>query len=93
MADLTLPAPSGPAMAASAVPTAAEYIRTLAKQHGVSAESTSLDAFAANVSRLSDAEVPGDGVADLVVALKRAGVLDGSQATSLYGDHLAQTRG
>lgn len=92
MTDLTLPAPAT-AMTVSAAPTAADHIRVLARQHGVAPEHTLLDAFAADVSRLSDAEVPGDEIADLVVALKRAGVLDSSQATSLYGDHLAQTQG
>ena len=92
MTDLTLPAPAA-VKATSAAPAAADHIRALARQHGVAPEHTSLDAFAADVSRLSDAEVPGDEIADLVVALERAGVLDSRQATSLYGDHLAQTRG
>lgn len=79
MTDLIGPAP------------AAETVRALACRHGVAYEPTPLDAFAADVSRLSDAEVPGDEIADLVVALKRAGVLDSCQATSLYGGHLLET--
>ncbi len=93
MADLTLPAPATAEAAASTPATAADQIRALAQLHGVSAEPTTLDAFAADVSRLSDADVPRDEIADLVVALKCAGVLDSGLAASLYGDHLAQTRG
>ena len=95
MTDLTVPAPAADADAGTSTRTtsAAELIRDLARRHGVAYEPVPLDAFAADVSRLSDAEVPGDEIADLVVALKRAGVLDSRQAASLYGDHLAQTRG
>lgn len=92
MIDLTLHQASPPAMTAFTALTVADHIRGLARQHGVAPEHTPLDAFAADVSRLSDAEVPGDEIADLVVALKRAGVLDSRQATSLYGNYLAYTR-
>lgn len=91
MTDLTVRVPSAGASASTAL--AAETIRALASRHGVAYEPAPVDAFAADVSRLSDAEVPRDEIADLVVALKRAGVLDSRQATSLYGDHLVQTRG
>lgn len=93
MTDLTVPAPAIDAGASARAPSAAETIRALSRRHGVAYEPAQLDAFAADVSRLSDAEVPGDEIADLVVALKRAGVLDSGQAASLYGDHLAQTKG
>ena len=93
MTDLTVPVPSAGASASVSTATAAETIRALARRHGVAYEPAPVDAFAADVSRLSDAEVPRDEIADLVVALKRAGVLDSRQATSLYGDHLVQTRG
>ncbi len=93
MDDLTVPAPATSASADLGIASAAETIRALARRHGIVHEPTPLDAFAADVSRLSDAEAPQDEVADLVVALKRAGVLDSRQAAGLYGDHLAQTRG
>lgn len=93
MADLTLPPPAAAATNVATPVTAAEHIRALARLHGVTATPAPLDAFAADVSRLSDAEAPGDEIADLVVALKHAGVLDSRLAASLYGDHLAQTRG
>lgn len=91
MTDLTVSVPSSGASASTA--SVAETIRALARQHGVAYEPAPVDAFAADASCLLDAEVPRDEIADLVVALKRAGVLDSRQATSLYGDHLVQTRG
>lgn len=93
MTDLTLPALAAAATAVSTPDTTADQIRALARLHGVAAVPIPLDAFAADVSRLADADVPGDEIADLVVALKHAGVLDSRAAANLYGDHLAQTRG
>ena len=93
MSDLTLSAPAGGAEVTAATASAAEILRDLARRHGVAYEPAPVDAFAADVSRLSEAEVPRDEIADLVVALKRAGVLDSHKATSLYGDHLVQMRG
>lgn len=93
MTDPTPPVPSVGAGATARLLSAADTIRTLARRHGVAYEATVLDAFAADVARLSDAEAPGDEIADVVVALKRAGVLNARQAASLYGDHLAQARG
>ncbi len=93
MSDLTMPAPAVGADVTAGTASAAETLRALARRHGVAYEAAPVDAFAADVSRLSDAEVPRDEIADLVVALKRAGVLDSHQAASLYGDHLVQTRG
>lgn len=93
MDDLTVPAPAASAGLDATAASAAEAIRALARRHGIAYQPTPLDAFAADVSRLSDAEAPQDEIADLVVALERAGVLDSDQAIDLYGDHLAQTRG
>ena len=93
MDDLTVPAQAASASADLGNPSVAEAIRALARRHGVAPEPTPLDAFAADISRLSDAEAPRDEIADLVVALERAGVLDDNQAIDLYGEHLAQTRG
>lgn len=92
MDDLTVPAPASSAGLDATTASAAETIRALARRHGIAYQPTPLDAFAADVSRLSDAEVPQDEIADLVVALERAGVLDSDQAIDLYGNHLAQTR-
>ena len=91
--DLIVPVPAPDASASASTISAAQTIRALAQRHGVVYQPTPLDAFAGDVSRLSDAEVPENEIADLVVALKRAGVLDSGQATSLYGDYLVQTRG
>lgn len=88
MTDMALPAPTGAALAVSTATAMAGRIRALALQHGASLEHTPLDAFAADVSRLSDAEVPQNAIAGLLIALKRWGVLDNCQAISLHGDHL-----
>lgn len=93
MDDLTVPAPAASTGLDPTAASATETIRALARRHGIAYQPTPLDAFAADVSRLSDAEAPQDEIADLVVALERAGVLDSDQAINLYGDHLAQTRG
>lgn len=71
MTDLTLSAPAV-LTTTPATPAAADHICALDRRHGAAPKRTSLDAFAADVSRLSDAEVPGDEIADLVLALKRA---------------------
>ena len=94
MADLTMPVPAANVgVDSTRTASAAETIRALARRHGITHQPTPLDALAADISRLSDAEAPRDEIADLVVALERAGVLDDNQAIDLYGEHLAQTRG
>jgi len=74
MADQTSPildADTLPSTATAGSPSAADTIRALARRHGVAYEPAPLDAFAADVSRLSDAEVPGDEIADLIVGLRQ----------------------
>lgn len=69
--------------------TAETKIRKLAKQHGVTFTPTAEDAWAVQVKKLADAGVDSDPVADLVIALRRVGVLSATQATVLYIDHLS----
>ena len=66
-----------------------ETIRALAKQHGVTPERTALDDMADDFARLSDAEVEPDELADLVVTLKRKGILTADEAVKLYAQHVA----
>ncbi|MCA1441925.1 hypothetical protein I6F07_17215 [Ensifer sp. IC4062] len=40
------------------------------------------------MARLSDAEVPPDPVADLVVTLRRKGIVTDWKAAELYGNYL-----
>lgn len=65
-------------------------IYALAAQHGIVAERLPVDDWADQVARLSDAEVPADPVADLVVTLQRKGVLSGQEAADLFGEYLRE---
>lgn len=73
--------------------SAAETIRALARRHGVAYEPAPLDAFAADVSRLSDAEVAPDAVEDLLQALTKAGVITHGQRFALHATYLREQRG
>jgi len=68
--------------------TPEEVIRTLARQHGIAAERTATDAIADTITRLSGDDVTHDEVEDLVVNMRRKGIITSEQATSLYGDYL-----
>jgi hypothetical protein len=69
-------------------PTPEQVIRALAMQHGVVAERTATDAMADTITRLSGDDVVHDEIEDLVVAMRRKGIITSEQATSLYGDYL-----
>lgn len=65
-----------------------QFADAIAKRHGISAANAPIDAFAAAVSRLSDAEVHPDVTQDLLTALGRAGILAGHDVTMLLAAHL-----
>jgi hypothetical protein len=65
-------------------------IYELAAQHGIVAERLPIDDWADNVARLSDAGVPPDPVDDLVVTLRRKGILTDREATELLADCLSE---
>lgn len=90
MTDLIVPAPTADAGSIARAPLAAELIHALARRHGVAYESMPLDAFAADVSRLSDAEVVPDTVEDLLQALTRAGVITHGQRFALHAAYLCE---
>lgn len=69
-------------------PTPEQIIRTLARKHGVVVERTATDAMADTITRLSGDDVIHDEVEDLVVTMRRKGVITSEQATTLYGDYL-----
>ena len=64
------------------------YVASIAKQHGVSYLRTPSDELADVVTRLSGDEVSTDATEDLIVALRRANVIDGPTMISLLGSHL-----
>ena len=70
------------------VSSVSSYIDSIAKQHGVSYLRTPSDELADVVTRLSGDEVSTDATEDLIVALRRANVIDGPTMISLLGSHL-----
>jgi hypothetical protein len=50
-----------------------------AENHGLVAQTEPIDTFADAVSRLSDAEVDLDPIERLLLAIERAGIVDGRQ--------------
>ena len=75
--------------------TAEECIRALAKQHGIVAARTGLDDWADDVTRLAGDDVAFDEVQEVVVALRKAGVINGVELTRLHSRYLdeRQARG
>lgn len=68
-----------------------EYVLALAKQHGIVADKTRGDVLAEAITRLSGDEVVTDGVEDLIVALRRAHVIDSETMVSLLGESSTST--
>ena len=66
----------------------AEYIAEIAKENGVKYVRGPLDDLADVITYLSDDDVTVDDTADLVVALKRAGIISGRSVTDLLGAYL-----
>lgn len=90
MPDLALPAAfAGPEDGGLSV---ADIVRALAKRNGVAHEPTPTDAFASDVSRLSDAGVVPDAVEDLLQALTVAGAITHGERFSLHAAYLRESR-
>lgn len=70
------------------VSNVSSYVDCIAKQHGVSCLRTPSDELADVITRLSGDEVTTDATEDLIVALKRANVIDGPTMISLLGSYL-----
>ncbi len=72
------------------IPTAglAKFVADLARKHGVKPAQNSNDALADVITRLSDDVVITDDTEDLIVALKRAGVIDAGTMVTLLGNYL-----
>ncbi|MEI6068709.1 MAG: hypothetical protein WCP96_15310 [Methylococcaceae bacterium] len=76
------------------IPTAGlrEYIIEIARRYGVSYVRTPSDDLAEVITRLSGDEVASDETKDLIVALRRANVIDGPTMVSLLGSYLDENR-
>ena len=66
------------------------YIHSLAKVHGVAYVKTNGDAWAETVTKLSGDEVETDDVDFLLVALKRAGVINSTDMVLLLVNYLRE---
>jgi hypothetical protein len=65
-----------------------EWVRTTAKEKGITIPQSQIRRFAKAVSRLSDAEVDLDEVEELLIALRRAQVITPSQRGLLQVHYL-----
>lgn len=72
--------------------TVRSQILDQANQHGVCYRLTPDDALAEVVTRLSDDEIVTDEIEDLLVALKRAGVISGAEMVALLSEYLADSK-
>lgn len=90
MNDPIMPVPAADVGASASTISVAESIRALARRHGVAYEPTPLDALAADVSRLSDAEVVPDEVEDLLQALTRTGTITHAERFALHAAYLRE---
>lgn len=78
-----------------AIPTTGlrEFIAALAAQHGVVCESTGSSALAQAITRLAGDEVTPDATELLLIALRRANVIDGATMVTLLGRYFDEERG
>lgn len=70
----------------------AEFITSLAARHGVTYVETPHGALAKVFTYLSDDEVTTDEIENLVVALRRANIIDGPTMVTLLGRYFDETR-
>lgn len=75
-------------MVANTMKPAEARIYALAAEHGIVAERLPIDGWADKVTELSGDEVAHDPVEDMVVTLRRKGVVTDQEATALYWDYL-----
>lgn len=69
------------------------YITDIAKQHKIIYVKTYLDEWADTITKLSDDVVESDDIEDLLIALKRAGILSGKDMLSLLVNYLREKYG
>jgi hypothetical protein len=70
----------------------AAWTRATAEHHGLLAQTEPVDTFADAVSRLSEAEVDLDPTERLLLAIERAGIVDGRQDVLLHAAYLRPKR-
>ena len=77
---------------ATDIPTSglAKYITDLANQYNVTYVRTFYDELAATITKLSDDEVEPDDIENLLITLKREGILSGKDMLSLLVNYLRE---
>jgi len=70
------------------LPYIRSYVIDIAAQHGIRYQVTPADELAVVATRLAGDEVVTDKIEDLIVALKRAGAINGSEMVALLGRYL-----
>jgi hypothetical protein len=79
-------------MTQTAAVSVASQVRRLAKAHKVTAELDGMSRMAVTITRLAGDVVELDGVEQLLVNLKRKGVLSKSEILMLQGRYLQEKR-
>ncbi|KPG99629.1 hypothetical protein AEQ67_10880 [Pseudomonas sp. RIT-PI-q] len=79
-------------MTQSAAVSVASQVRKLAKDHKVTAERDGMSRMAVSITRLAGDAVELDGIEQLLVNLKRKGVLSKSEILALQGRYLQERR-
>ena len=70
----------------------ANRVRRLAQSHNVTAEPDDISRMAVAITRLAGDEVLLDNIQQLLVNLKRKGVLSKSEALTIQGEYLQEKR-
>ena len=70
----------------------ANRVRRLAQSHNVTAEPDDISRMAVAITRLGGDEVQLDNIQQLLVNLKRKGVLSKSEALTIQGEYLQEKR-
>jgi len=68
------------------------FIADLARRHGVAYERTPSSVLAQVITRLSDDDVKPDATERLVIALRRAKIINGSTMVTMLGRYFDETR-
>lgn len=76
----------------SATGGVASEVRKLAQKHQVTAERDSISCMAGTITRLAGDAVELDGIEQLLVNLKRKGVLNKAEIMALQGRYLQEKR-
>ncbi|RON08126.1 hypothetical protein BK659_16325 [Pseudomonas brassicacearum] len=79
-------------MTQTAAVSVASQVRELAKDHKVTAERDGMSRMAMTITRLAGDVVELDGVEQLLVNLKKKGVLSKSETLALQGRYLQERR-